>query len=178
MWAFTVCAAITVSGGAVVAVARDRRFGPAAGADVPSLHVYRPDSTTMSAMICRAETGASGPEPFTADAGGTTIKTRALAPTMKGDVSSFLAKQDVREGVDDILSAVEAALPGYQTLLEVVKNPDDDAEDAFLMVNVVMREDDAQAWASVEAVIDQEWLQLPPHVRGAMGVGRELIPVG
>jgi hypothetical protein len=172
-----VCAAITVSGGAVVAVAGDRRFGAASGADVPSL-LYRPDTDTVSALMYRAETGASGPEPFTADAGGSTVKTRALAPTMKGDVASFLAKEDVRDGVDDILSAVEEALPGYQTLLEVVKNPDDDAEDAFLMVNVVMREDDAQAWASVEAVIDQEWLQLPPAVRSAMGVGRELIPVG
>lgn len=123
--------------------------------------------------------GLGGYSPAAAcDAGTTRHEVAVVGPTRKGPVDRFLAVDAVRQGVATILAAVAAKLPGYKTILEVVTDPSEGDEGAYLMVSVCMDPDDQRGADVVEGLIDEQWLSLAPEVRRALGVGRELVQLG
>ncbi len=112
-----------------------------------------------------------------ADAGEAKLRVRAPAPVRKGPVDRYLERVDVSNGIDGMLAAIEASLPGYPSILEVVQDPDGGDNSAFLMLNICMSPQDQNAWDFVDSLIDQHWLNLSPDVRRVLGVGRELVSV-
>lgn len=183
----TVCGLITISGAAAPAGRRSLAWLSADGIQPPALEIRRIE-TSLTAVrgsaVPSVDQGAraSSVEPadaaYSSETGRAKLRTCAPTPILRGSVERYLALPDVREGVDAILAAAARGLPGYASVLEVIKDPDESDDGAFLMVSICMSPDDVGAAAFVEDLIDRHWLQLAPHVRGAIGVGRELIPVG
>ena len=177
------CAAITMSSGAVVPSSRLLR-ALERESDLPPLHLDTDSTvTSVTALLgcapVRRGLGADAATlmPSVNDAGLSVVKVRARGPIMTEEASVFLDRPDVRTGVDSILRAIDQMLPGYVASLDVVNDPDETDEYAFLMVSVHMRAGDQVAWDLVERVIDEQWLNLPPRTRSLLGVGRELVSV-
>jgi hypothetical protein len=186
------CLAVTMSGGATTPDRRALNWLGASGLEPPPLNldINMAQATaglgTGMDVAVVAQAGSAGAtatsdatsDVATAGAGATVARTRAAAPAKKGPVDVFLDDAEVNDGVQQLLAAIHATLPGYATVLEVVQDPDDAPDAAYLMVSVCMGGDDQMAWDAVETLIDNYWLPLAPRVRGALGVGRELVSVG
>jgi len=172
------CLVVTMSGGAVIVV--DRREQPLFGSGGVALApLHSGGHETTFELLSPLDTGSGGDQQTSvADAGITTLRTRTVAPLRKGPVERFLDVPNVCESVNAILTAIDAKLPGYPTTLEVVADPNEGDNGAFLMISVCMGPDDERGAEVVEELIDREWMPLAPELRRVLGVGRELVPVG
>lgn len=206
MWLVGLFTAFTMSSGAVVPDRRLLRWinGPelppllreddSSGSGLSAeMNCREPDWNGAEVLEVATTAGTLGTSPLLApvdpdprnngrtDSGsdaGAQPSTLTPTPSTKGNVEPLLSRPGVRAGVDEILRALEQRLPGYASILEVVNDPSENEDYAFLMVSVCMRGDDQVAWDFVEELIDDHWLNLPAEVRGVLGVGREFIHMG
>lgn len=184
------CLAITMSGGATTPDRRAFAWLGSAGVEALPWSIdinvseatdaprAEADVALFASVGSASATGTSESFSEVASAGAAAARPRAAAPTKKGPVEPFLQDPEINDGVQQLLAAIHGALPGYATMLEVVQDPDEPSHAAYLMVSVCMSGEDEAAWDAVENLIDNHWLPLAPRVRGALGVGRELVSVG